>query len=116
MLGWEIFVYRSPEAKHGDLVARWMSSLSGLKWLDQLVTDGKASDLGGNGYPCRYAVSAGVLLPIITSGLPANNSPLVIGEDYVLPANWSGDIVWDREAALDCQPGDLLTIEAWDQS
>ena len=116
MLGWEIFVYRCPEAKQGDLVARWMTSISGLKWLDQLVMDGKAFDLGGNGYPCKYNVSADVLLPIITSGLPANNSPLVIGEDYVLPANWSGDIVWDREAALDCQPGDLLTIEAWDQS
>lgn len=116
MLSWEVFVFRSAEAKSEDLIARWQTSVFGLKWLDQLVKDGYASDLGGNGYPCKYSVTAGVLLPIITASLPSNNSPLVIGDDYVLPEGWSGDITWNREATLACQPDDILTIEAWDQS
>lgn len=116
MLGWEVFIFRSAEAKSEDLIVRWQTSVFGLKWLDQLVKDGYASDLGGNGYPCKYSVTAGVLLPIITAGLPSNNSPLVIGNDYVLPEGWSGDIAWNREATLACQPDDILTIEAWDQS
>jgi hypothetical protein len=116
MLGWEVFVFSRPDAKQEDLIARWETSVLGLKWLDQLVKDGRASDLGGNGYPDEYAITAGALLPIIMSGLPVSNSPPVIGDDYVLPEAWSGDIVWNRDVALRCQPSDMLFIEAWDQS
>ncbi len=136
MLGWEVFVYRKPEArlwslvvrylisffrkpkaeKKGVLVVRWQTSVFGLDWLDQLVKDGKASTSGGYGYPSKYTVTAGVLFPIITSGLPVNNSPLVIGDDYVLPEGWNGDIIWNSEAKLACAPGDLLSIHVWDQS
>ena len=114
MLGWEVFVYRpiSPDV----FIARWMTGVFGLKWLDQLVMNNKAIDLGGNGYPNKYAVAAGVLLPMIKAGLPANDSPLVIGEDYVLPAGWSGDIVWNHQEVLACQGSDQLLLEVWDQS
>jgi hypothetical protein len=114
MLGWEVFVYRptSPDVS----IARWMTSVFGLKWLDQLVKSNKAIDLGGNGYPNKYAVTAGVLLPIIKAGLPVNDSPLVIGEDYVLPEGWSGDIDWNQQEVLACHGSDQLVVEAWDQS
>lgn len=114
MLGWEVFVYRPtmPDV----FIARWKTSVFGLKWLDRLVEDNKAIDLGGNGYPDRYAVAAGVLLPMIKSGLPANDSPPVIGDDYVLPEGWSSDIDWNRQEVLACEGSDQLIVEAWDQS
>ena len=79
LLAWEVFVFRSAGAKRDDLVARWTTSVFGLDWLDRLVREGKATDRGGDGYPNRYEVPAGVLLPILSRGLPANGSPLVIG-------------------------------------
>jgi hypothetical protein len=116
MLGWYVLVLRGEAVMPDDLVARWETSVFGLKWLEELVKDGRAKDLGGNGYPCRYSATVSILLPIITSGLPANDSPLVIGDDYALPERWSGNIVWNREVVLACQPDEMLTIEAWDQS
>ena len=114
MLGWEVLVYRSTAPD--IFIARWMTSVFGLSWLDDLVKDNKAIDLGGNGYPNKYAVAAGVLLPIIKAGLPANGSPLVIGDDYVLPEGWSGEITWNQQEVLGCQASDQLMVEAWDQS
>lgn len=115
MLGWEVCVFRSAELKVEDLVVHWMTSVHGLRWLDQLVKEGKASDLGGNGYPNLYSISAGVLLPILSKALPPNNSPLVIGEDYILPQGWNGDLVWRQDPAT-CNPSDVLFLEVWDQS
>lgn len=116
MLGWEVFVYRQGTKTPENLIARWRTSVFGLEWLDQLVEDKRATGLYGSGYPNHYSVTAGVLLPIITNGLPANNSPLVVGDDYILPAGWSGDISWNREAVLTCSKDELLLVEAWDQS
>ncbi len=84
-------------------------------WLDQLAKDGGVIDLGGNGYPCKYSVKAGVLLPTIAAGLSANGSPLVIGDDYVLPERWSSDIEWRTEAVQACVGDATFVIEAWDQ-
>ena len=116
MLAFDVTVYRHPTADREDVVASWMTNPWGLKWLDQLVESGNAIQLTGNGYPTKFVVSAGVLLPIITKGLPKAKSPVVIGEDYFLPENWSGDIIWNRENALACTPGELLHVEAWDLS
>ena len=114
MLGWEIFVYRpsTPDV----FIARWMTSVFGLKWLDHLVKDNKAVCLGGNGYPTKYSIAAGDLLPIIKAGPPSNDSPRVIGDDYVLPQGWNGQIEWNQQEVLGCQASDQLMIEAWDQS
>lgn len=116
MLGYEVMVFRRPAADREDLVARWMTNPFGLDWLDQLVENGNAILLTRDGYPTKYAISAGVLLPVITKGLPKAKSPVVVGDDYFLPENWSGDITWNRENALACKPGELLLVEAWDQS
>jgi hypothetical protein len=137
MLAWEVMVYRNPkvslwrsvvrglsrvfyreprQAKLGPLVARWHTSFFGINWIEQLVQEGKATDHGGYGYPSKYTLTADVLLPILNAGLPTNDSPIVIGDDYVLPAKWSGEIIWDNAVASACKPDDVLTIHAWDQS
>lgn len=113
MLGWEVFVTR----QGSDVsVANWKTSVFGLKWLDQLVEEHRAVALGGNGYPNRYSVAARVLLPIITQTLPINASPLVIGEDYVMPAGWSGVAEFHAKNVAACQPDEQLLVEVWDQS
>jgi len=115
MLGWAVFVHRVANPDSNDLIVHWQTGVFGLEWLDQLVKDGKAQDLGGNGYPDRYTVTAGILFPLIATGLPAHSSPLVIGDDYVLPQGWNGSIVWKQDPAR-CKPDDVLFLEAWDQS
>jgi hypothetical protein len=63
MLGWNLSVYRqadnrtSPATKESATNARlavWQTGVGGLTWLDELVKEGKAINLGGNGYPDRY--------------------------------------------------------------
>jgi hypothetical protein len=90
--------------------------MNGADWLDELVADGKALDLGGNGYPSRYAVTAGVLLAILRSGLPRCDGPLVFGDDYVLPSGWMSTPSIDEKRMLALDPSEILVIEAWDQS
>jgi len=72
MLGWAVFVFREKElekekssrAKARSL-ASWETGMFGLQWIDRLVKDGKAVDLGGNGYPNRYTTTVDILLPLI---------------------------------------------------
>ncbi|WP_166213102.1 hypothetical protein [Cognatiluteimonas telluris] len=116
MLGWDVLVFREgADSLKDSALIRWDTGVFGLDWLDDLVKANKAVDLGGNGYPNRYSVTAATLLPILANGLPRNHSPLVIGEDYSLPPGWNGQLKIEP-AALGCSPGDILVIEAWDQS
>ena len=112
MLGWEVFVF--PEDDDSKDTARWMTGLGGLAWVDELVKKGQAEDLGGNGYPDRYSVTAGTLMSILKDGLPDNKSPLVIGDDYVHPKGWNGQLRIGN--LLECPPDQILILEAWDQS
>ena len=65
MLGWEIFISRAyPKEANAQTVrdaqiASWMVGLYGLRWIDDLVVAGKATFLGGNGYPARYQIQRG---------------------------------------------------------
>ena len=92
------------------------ASSLGLKRLDALVADGKAIDLGGNGYPNRYTAEAGQLLPSVVDGPPAARPTLVCGPDDVLGPAWEGKTVIDREVADDCGMDEWLLVVAWDDS
>jgi hypothetical protein len=122
MLGWQIDIHRqvpgeSPENPTKEsLLATWTTSLGGLDWLDVLVKEGKAVDLGGNGYPCRYTATAANVLPKISSGPPHHKGSLVIGDNYVLPGGWVGKARIDHSKISQCLPDEQLIIEAWDQS
>ncbi len=137
MLGWEVTVYRDlkesawqstvrwfnrtvfkvhRKAKLGPVVADWKTSFFGISWIDELVKEGKATYHGGYGYPSKFTMKANVLLPILNVGLPANNSPLLIGDDYFVPEKWSGEVIWNHEVAAACHPDETLILHAWDQS
>ena len=115
MLGWDISVCRqsdggvSPataDSPEGTRLASWQAGLTGLDWLNELVKEGKAIDLGGNGYPCRYTATAEYLFPRIVDMPPGAKS------------DWEGwKVVWasEPEVAL-CRLDEWLIVEAWDQS
>jgi hypothetical protein len=115
MLGWDISVYRqrngglSPataDSPEGELLAKWEAGLGGLDWLDELVTEGKAIFLGGDGYPCRYTSTAEYLFPRIVDLPPGAKS------------DWEGwKVVWSSTALVaQCRLDEWLTVKAWDQS
>ena len=122
MLGWEFFVRKQSyagadgHAAEGAPLASWKASLGGTQWIDDLVTNSKAADLGGDGYPNRYTVAAGTMLAVLRQGLPRHDGPLVLGDDYVLHQGWTGDASIDIERLQLIDPSEILLVEAWDQS
>jgi hypothetical protein len=109
-MGWDVTVYRqrdgdvSPataDSPAGQYLAEWHEGW--LDWLDKLVEAGKAIDLGGNGYPCRYTVIAEYLVPRI------------IEEDQH-SHKYFGKPAADLVAVAQCRPDEWLMVDAWDSS
>jgi hypothetical protein len=125
MLGWNISVYRqtnegnSPATEDslmGTRVAIWQTGLDGLDWIQALVKDAKAIDLGGTGYPWRFTAKSEHLIPRITAGPPKANRIWVHEVHDVLGEGWEGKTVIDHDAARACRPEEWMLIEAWDES
>lgn len=122
MLGWEFFITRQSTLNPGrpdeaaPLLASWTSGLSGTDWLRQLIASGAASDLGGDGYPNRYSITAGSLADLLMPGAPRPGGPLVLGEDYVQPSGWIGQAKIANDLIQAIDPNEVLIVEAWDQS
>jgi hypothetical protein len=122
MLGWEFFVTRQvatsavSDAAKEKSVASWRAGLGGTEWLDNLVSNGVAADLGGNGYPNLYKIPASALVAILGQGLPKHDGPLVIGDDYVTPGGWTGGAIIDAAVLQSIDANEDLLVEAWDQS
>ncbi|MFH8893392.1 hypothetical protein [Streptomyces sp. NPDC017949] len=113
MLGWNITVSTLSPAEMADAtppteaaatLAFWSVRPFGTDWLRDLELAGKAKELLNGGYPCRYVVRAGDLLPLLADGPPIGRC------DVVLSASMSPD----RMAA--CTEDQMLTVDAWDQS
>lgn len=121
MLGWSISIYRETDcklnpSKRGALrLASWTAGLGGLDWLDRLVELGQAT-VDGNGYPFQYSAKARIMLPCFTSGPPIPRGPVVIGDDYILPAGYLSGINLQQARIEACSPDEILIAEAWDQS
>lgn len=122
MLGWFIVVYEQiPEERASAptkeaRLARWEAGLGGVDWLEGLVKVGKAERLIDGGYPSRYAALARDVLPLIAGGPPCHVGPMVVGDDYVTPGGWIGQVTIDNVKVAQCSPDQPLTIEVWDQS
>jgi hypothetical protein len=121
MMGWWIVIaQQTPEErdanpdKKSSVIASWESSLGGLDWLDELTERGKATQLTKNGYPTRYAAFACDLVPLLVDGPPKHYDLPIIGDGYVMPNGWSGNININQEKLATCPPGQILTIDAWD--
>lgn len=117
MLEWEVIVKKESDADQaGQSLMSWSTGLDGLSWLDELVKQGLAQDLGGNGYPNKYSGQASIILPKIVPSLPSYEGKVVIGDDYVLEGGENWAIKINQPKIDTCKPEELLIIEAWDGS
>lgn len=123
MIGWWIVVAaQTPEERDRAIdtkpavLANWEVGPGGIEWLHQLVKAGRASQLSFSGYPNRYTAKAVDVLPLLAGGPPAHRGPPIIGDDYVMPANWKGNVIFHQDKIEACPPDQVLTIDAWDQS
>jgi hypothetical protein len=112
MLGWEIII------TNGDKkIASWMVGVGGTDWLRDLAKVGTVKDVAINcGYPHVFSAPAKVLIPILINGIPQKGGGRVVGQDYATSGNTIWDLQIDTEQMNQCQPEDVLTIDAWDQS
>lgn len=122
MLGWYFFIYtqsdRSEDQTAGNApkLASWEAGIGGTDWLTDLVNAGRANSLGGNGYPNRFTLTAGVLQSTLRFGLPKHGGFPVIGDDYFLPAGWTGNDQIDFERLQSIDPNEIVLVDVWDQS
>jgi hypothetical protein len=124
-LGWHISVYRqqndgtapaSFDTKDGARLAVWQTGLGGLDWIDQLVKEQKAIDLGGNGYPLRYTALASHLVSQLRDGPPHAKAYWTYDPGDIILPGWLGKTTKDPELIDACRPDEWLLIEAWDES
>ena len=125
MLGWHISVFRQQNdgtapaafgAGHGARLAVWQTGLWGLRWIDELVNEQKAIDLGGNGYPVEYTAMATHLLAPLREGPPQAKARWTSGAGDTLTSEWLGTTAKDLEAMDACRADEWLIIQAWDES
>jgi hypothetical protein len=122
MLGFDIEIYKFTDGMEitslkidKPILARWSSGgFSGLDWIENLVSEAKAEDLGGNGYPLYYKAKAQFILEALALDVPKNKGQTIIGDDYVMPSDWRSDI--DTSKIAKCDPDQQLIVEAWDLS
>jgi len=125
MLGWNIRVYRqlnggalptAAKEPFGTRLAVWQTGSDGLSWIDELVTAGKAIDLGGIGYQFEYTATAKELIPRIIDTPPGAHLTWVCQAEDIITDEWEGKTVVDHAVAAACDPDEWLLIEAWDES
>jgi hypothetical protein len=82
----------------------------------EFVVKGEAVDLGGNGYPNRYAAPAAMVLPLILAGPPQANERWNYDAADIMGSQWEGKTTINTDAAAACAPDEWLVVEAWDES
>ena len=122
MLGFDIEIYKFTDGMDitslkidKPILARWSSGgFRGLDWIENLVSEAKAEDLGGNGYPLYYKAKAQFILEALALDVPKNKGQTIIGDNYVMPSDWRSEI--DTSKIAKCDPDQQLIVEAWDLS
>ena len=108
MLGyWVVISTQRPEERDAivdrkeSVLANWETGTGGIRWLEKLVEEGKATKLRGDGYPNRYVSTAQDVLPLIV---------------VVPPGGRSSNAIFKHDKITACPADQTLTIDAWDQS
>ncbi len=122
MIGYSISVYEFVEgmditsiSNDNEALATWTSGgFGGLDWINDLVSEAKAEDLGGNGYPIYYKAQAQVVLKALAADTPKNEGQTIMDDENVITSDWRSKIDTSEIAKL--KPNQQLIIEAWDLS
>lgn len=122
MIGYSISIYEFVEgmditsiSNDNEALATWTSGgFDGLDWIDNLVSEAKAEDLGGNGYPIYYKAQAQVILNALAMDTPKKEGQTIMDDENVLSTDWRSKIDTSELAKL--KPNQELIIEAWDLS
>jgi len=122
-LGWEFIVFRKSDidAKGSDIrhglryLARRECGLGGEKWIDDLVSTGKAVPQNRK-FVRSYIVNVEVLKTIIEVGIPKHEGPDVIGDDYFMPGGWACNACIDWVSLKSFPRDELLIVDMFDQS
>ena len=121
MSGWWTIISTETPEQMADMtkvnkeafLATWEAGLFGADWIAQLCQQGKATQLSFNGFPNRYTALANVVVPLLQAGIAE-------AQDGEFPqgqlTGWPGCITVHQDRIAACEPGQLLTIEVWDQS
>jgi hypothetical protein len=124
VLSWDVSVYRQVhngsapadrESERGARVASWRGEVEALRWIDELVREGRALSLGGNGYPFRYTARSADLIQPILKGPPHARARWAFGQDGLPAQTGAVDALIDVEG-LNATGGEWLIVEAWDES
>ena len=121
MLGFSLTVHLATDYtlyESGDpFIASWEAGLGGTNWLEALVSEGKAKVIPQGEFLLQtYAVAAEVLLPIIRGGIPSPKNSVVIGDDYIMPADWLSNVTLNEEKISSIANEIELIVDAWDMS
>ena len=126
MMCWNISVYRqdndgaSPatsESQHSSRIAIWQTKFySDINWLKDLAKEGKAIDLGGDGYPNRFTATAEHIVPRIIPEPPGARAVWGLDEGDCVTEEWEGRTVVDAALARQCRFDEWLLIVVWDES
>jgi hypothetical protein len=122
MIGYSISVYEFIEgvnitsiSNDNEALATWTSGgFDGLDWIDNLVSQAKAEDLGGDGYPFYYKVKAQFVLQALARDTPKTKGQTIMDDESVLSSDWVSKI--DTSEIVKLKPNQQLIIEAWDLS
>lgn len=130
MLGWFISVYLPKEAQKGPSpktaptfktplekkpLIRWATGISGDEWIRKLCREGKAINLGGDGYPFKFTAQAKILRPFLLESPP---HPSLYWKEFVeseLPIS-GGEGLRNSKTLKSLEEDQWLVIEVFDQS
>lgn len=119
MLGWEIVICRQSTSERLDdvLIASWTTGLRGLDWLDALVEQGMAVPLPPKEFGCRrYTAPIGSVFEALSLWKPDRTQWDVVGDDYVIPMGWMGEVKFFPERFKLCPAEEMVFISAVDLS
>ena len=136
-MGWYIEVFRQANgglnpapfgAPRGARLAKWKEGMFGLGWHNDLVEQGMATKLHGDGYPLEFSAVAAAVMP----RLPTEENLRRQIADFTTACTkeglcYDGDEEWidaivrsDTEVDLtlitSLKPTEWLIVEAWDRS
>ncbi len=122
MIGYSISVYEFVEgmditsiSNDNEALATWTTGgFGGLDWINDLVSDAKAEDLGGEGYPFYYKVKAQVVLQALATDTPKNEGQIIMDDKNIMSSHWQSKI--DISEIKKLKSNQQLVIEAWDLS